>query len=73
MKKTLEGIVINLSEAHKKVIKGKLYIYHCGCLSPDEPLFLKEIENKLKLDITRCRKCNLWPWRHTIGNEKADN
>ena len=73
MKKKLEGVIINLSGAHKKTIKGKLYIYHCGCLSPYEPLFLEERENKLKLDIDRCRQCGLWPWRHTIGREKADN
>lgn len=72
MKKILEGVKINLSQAHKKIIRKKLYIYHCGCLMPY--LFSGEWRlNKLKMDIPRCRKYNQYPWRHTIGKEKADN
>ena len=65
--RTLEGVVVKLSEVNKVVIDGKLHILHCECLKPD--LWILDIEpgcTNLLLIPSLC-KCKMYPWIQ--GNE----
>lgn len=57
--RTLEGVVVLMSEVNKVKKDGKLYVLHCDCLRPN----LWGMEHGICGRVNKqCPKCGMFPW-----------